>query len=166
MPSRTRDNKIGAEDGRATRRTQRRDTNRAGAWSGGRGACGPSSGLRVGLQRGGRQSTRRIVNEGVAEGEESAVAAAPRRDSQSTPKGVRVVRRDMGGIGCAACSKRPESDYRRIKAFLHQRRKCTGRVGNGRVAEGKEVVETARPRRASERTPEGTRAVRRTSTEK
>lgn len=77
---------IGAEDGPATRRIQRRETDKAWASCGGEEAQAPRKDLRGGLQEGRRQGSGEIARGGLAEkkkGRERRRSMAAHRDRQS-----------------------------------------------------------------------------------
>lgn len=70
---------------------QRARKRRAEARSDGGGARALKSGLRAGLQRKRRQSSRGNVNVGAAEKKEGVGAARPRRSLRRTLEGVRKI---------------------------------------------------------------------------
>lgn len=96
MSRKITDKIAGAEDRFSTCRTQRGDRNKAGAKSGEGRAGAPRSRLRVGLREHRGQGSVDIGSGGVAESEEGAEAAGPRRGSKGTPKDLHVVKRSSG----------------------------------------------------------------------
>lgn len=107
-----------------------------------------------------------IGNVGVTEWKDGAGTMAPRRDSQTTLEGMRLVRRDVWTRGSEAFSKRTGRSNVEIKNFADRQRESSGGTGNGEVAEVEEGVQKAAAPRGSRRTPEGIRVVRITSDER
>lgn len=118
MPLKVENKSTAGKGSFVRRRTQRKDTNKVEAKSGGGGARAQRSGLRAVLRRGIGQASVGNRYGGMAEREQIVRTAAPRTGSQGTPERMCVVGRNVRRRGTAACSERTRSDDVRIEAFV------------------------------------------------
>lgn len=93
LSPKTTNKTVGAQDGCATYRTQRRDRTKVGARRATGEARAPRSGLCAGLRNGIRQSSGGPGNGGVAEEKADAGSAAPRLGSQRMLEAICVTER-------------------------------------------------------------------------